>query len=476
VEDFVDRLRLLDFTDADRQSLHGFWPVVERNLPSLLDAFYARLSGIPQLAAMTGGQTERLKKAQTGHWQRLFTGDFDDAYFASATTIGRTHNRIGLDPFWYVAGYGPLMIALTELARTGTNGQGKTWLRRKGDRGDLAGGVMKALLVDIGVAVLAYQQALVEGRMQRQLALESEIGSFDNEMQKLLQELQAASTQIDATARDLSGSAAETDGKVSGIVAASGGAAQDVAMAASAAEQLAGSITEISRQVTESTRITAEASVAMETSGNLSRALQKAAGHIGSVLDLINEIAAQTNLLALNATIEAARAGEAGKGFTVVASEVKGLAAQTAGATGEIETQVAAIQHSANQSVTALQSLSRIVQQLGEVAQSIAAAVEQQQAATGEIARSVQQAADHTNHVATHMNDVAKAVALTSRVAASMRQTANDLQARTNSLHSGLQQFFDKVREEPVQDLATRNRSGPPATMQRDSQESRRSR
>ena len=210
------------------------------------------------------------------------------------------------------------------------------------------------------------------------------------------------------------------------MTASAGEISQAATTVAAAVEEMSSSIQEVARNCTQESEIARKADSQARQTRDLMIKLDDSARQIGKIVELINQIAEQTNLLALNATIEAASAGEAGRGFAVVANEVKELARQSASATQDIRLQVSLIQENTSNSMEAIDDVAKVIEQVSQIASSIAAAVEEQSATTSEIVRSLHNVTSSTKSLSENVKNASAGADEVSRTINGVSQAASE--------------------------------------------------
>jgi methyl-accepting chemotaxis protein len=208
-------------------------------------------------------------------------------------------------------------------------------------------------------------------------SLGQQIGSAVGQVTSSSNELQAAANQQASGAKEQAAAMTEISTTISELLATSRQIAESAQRVAQNAEQTANaarsghgtvdmtheSISGIRRQVDQIVAHMLE--------------LGKKSQEIGSVLDIVSELAEQTNILAINATIEAAGAGDAGKRFAVVAEEIRKLADRVGGSTKEVRALIDDVRSAVNTTVMATETGSKAVdagsRQFSDVATSFKA-------------------------------------------------------------------------------------------------------
>ena len=172
--DFGERKRFSGFTDEDAALLAELRPVFEREADGIVERFYDNLQRIAELRPLLAdpATVRRLKAAQRHYLVSLAAGSYDAAYAETRLRIGQVHDRIGLEPQWFIGSYGLHVELLLPHLYGHFAGDAAKAVRA-------SGALIKLLLLDVQVALDAYYEIRHRRELERseQLAAIGELAA-----------------------------------------------------------------------------------------------------------------------------------------------------------------------------------------------------------------------------------------------------------------------------------------------------------
>lgn len=316
------------------------------------------------------------------------------------------------------------------------------------------GDIMRAILVfkdktfENQILEKEREKDIIKQRKEKQAILDNLIKKFQESVVDIIQEFICTSTQVEQKVNSLSSSAKISVEKSSMLHKIADESAHNISQVASSTEKLNISINDVRSRIIKSNEITSTAVEKVNKANTTVSNLNQASGKIGEVLETINSIAAQISLLALNATIEAARAGEAGKGFSVVASEVKNLAAQTSQATEEIIKVINTMQQETVNTVNAMSNITTVIAEVNDISIKLLDTFTQQTETIITINHNANNAATNSNKVIEESKEMNKISNTNGSDSAELATAIKEITNKSKVLQQELDKFISNARQE----------------------------
>jgi len=329
------------------------------------------------------------------------------------------------------AGEGKQLMDQIRLILSQMDEEESALLKRRNTESELSAESTKAVILWgslLGVALVAGAGTLIS----RSLA--SQIGAAVHHIQTSSAELQSAANQQATGAKEQASAMNEISTTISELLATSRQIAESARRVAEIADQTAtaaktGDLT-VEKGRDSINGIRRQVDVIVHHMLDLGKKSQQ----IGSVLEIVSELAEQTNILAINATIEAAGAGDAGRRFGVVADEIRKLADRVGGSTKEIRGLIDDVRSAVNTTVMTTETGSKAVEagadQFGRVAAAfsqISSQVSTTTEAAKEIELSTKQQATAVEQVNVAITNVSQATKETEVSTGQTLRTASEL-------------------------------------------------
>jgi methyl-accepting chemotaxis protein len=339
----------------------------------------------------------------------------------------------------------PVFAASAPLSLTGLDWRVVTEISKDEVLADAIRGRQEARRNMLILAAVIFFAGLVLARL-----LIRPIRILGNEVQgqaeQVVEALSNAAEQARAAAVAMASTAEETSRQSQAAKDSARETAASVEAVAQASEELSSSVAEVVQGIGRTAHLVDSASGQADAASQMLAELERVAGRITGIVDLIKEVTNRTNLLALNAAVEAAHAGEAGRGFAVVAAEIRRLAVNTAESTAQIGAEIQNVVAAVASNSQVIRSISTSISEVNAQAGTISAAAQQQGTVTTSIASRMSSTATRMNEVDSGISEVQKASLLASTAANEVMALMQHVDDAAFRMTGTMSEFVRRIR------------------------------